>query len=262
MKSNPLFTLEKKITSDSWFPRKLYNSKNWQYLCVLSGQLGGLAYIFSFVAIGGFPPVPSYWDADRVHEHYRKHEDGCKAGAILLILAGGFYLPWGAVISKQMRQIPKVDPILCDLQLVGWALGMWNYILPGTILAVLVSRDYGPELTLLLSDLFWMVTCISTPFLWIPNWTLAWAIFADTSADPKFPKLVGVINVAAPTAMALSTGIHMHYYGPMARNGALAFWLPLGLYSLVYATDTITLIWNIRNEPEMDAESERTLTTC
>ncbi|KAH8696256.1 hypothetical protein BGW36DRAFT_380564 [Talaromyces proteolyticus] len=260
MKSNPLLNLDTKI-GDAWFPRKLYNSKNWQYLCVLSGQLAGISYILSFVAIGGLPPVPSYWDADRVHEHYFKHENGCKAAAILLIMAGAFYLPWVAVISKHMRQIPNVDPILCDLQLVSGAVGFCTiFTVPGVILATLISRDYGPELTLLLSDLFWTMNNITWPAFWIQNWTLAWAVFADKSPNPIFPKVVGVVNVAAPVGGSLASGIHMQFYGPMARNGALAFWLPLGLFSVAYAADTLTLLWNIWTEPDMDAESECNLT--
>jgi hypothetical protein len=254
MKSNPLLSLDPKA-SDFWFPRKLYNSKTWQYLCVLSGNVAGVAYILSFVAIGGFPPVPSYWDADRVHEHYFKHKDGCKAAVFLLLLSGALYLPWVAVISKQMREIPNINPILSDLQLVSCAIGVWILILPGLILAVLISRDYGPELTLLLSDLFWMITCMPWTIFWMQSWTLAWAAFADRSANPKFPKIVGVINVAAPIAASFASGIHVQSLGPMARNGGLAFWTPLGVLTLEYTADTISLLWNIWNELEVDSQS-------
>lgn len=231
----------------------ILNEKNWQYLCVISGQLWGLSILLAMVAASMFPPPSPTWDANYIHQHYFSHKTGTEAAAVLLILAGGFYMPFGAVISKQMRLIKNVDPILCDLQLISCGSTAFSFIMPGIFLSLITFCDYGPETTQLLNDLFWLGLLIQWPTLWIQNWTLAWAILGDRSDKPRFPKLVGILNVFAPIAFAGATGLHTQLRGPFAWNGAFAFWIPVATLGIQLSADCVCLVRNIRR---MDANGE------
>lgn len=101
----------------------MFTPRNWQYLCVLCGPLCALLFGLSLIVSGNFPPIPPSWGAERVKDHYFNHELGTRAGAAIMLFSSGLWLPYGAVLSKQMQRIEKIDPILCDLQLASCAAG-------------------------------------------------------------------------------------------------------------------------------------------
>ncbi|KAJ6035888.1 hypothetical protein N7540_000167 [Penicillium herquei] len=204
--------------------------------------------IDGFGRVWGISPIPPSWNAEQVHEHYFHHKTGCRAGSSLLLIAGILWLPWSALITKQMRQIENVDPIVCDLQLVAAAAGTFTFILPAIFLALITYRDYGPELTLLLSDLFWVTSVIQWPTFWLQSWCIAWAVLADKSPYPKMPKVVRIINFITGLSFTMATGLHTVYHGPFAWDGALTYWVPLGLFGVEMGIDCFFLIRNINAE--------------
>ncbi|KAE8154667.1 hypothetical protein BDV25DRAFT_135586 [Aspergillus avenaceus] len=227
---------------------KTCNPQTWQYCSILCGPLWGLTFLLGLIAMRSFPPMPPSWDADRVHAHYKAYHTGTEAAAALFIFTGGFFLPWGAVISRQISRIPNVDPILPQLQLASAAAGVFSFIFSGIFLGVITFRDRGPQLTLLLSDLFWISTLIQWPTLWMQSWTFAWAVFADCSARPMFPKLVAWVNVVTPIVFACATGVHTQFHGPYAWNGVFAFWMALGFLGLEIGLDALSMLKNVREE--------------
>ena len=128
----------------------LLSIKTWQYLAISTGNLSAIFLLLSFLLPGNLPPTKPWWAAERYQEHYSAHFKGTQAGAIFMILGGGLYLPYSAAITKRMRLIPALDPILPDLVLVCGAAAFSAFMLAGTFLSVLTFRDYGAELTRML----------------------------------------------------------------------------------------------------------------
>ncbi|POR39541.1 Uncharacterized protein TPAR_00261 [Tolypocladium paradoxum] len=131
--------------------------RNFQYACAISGVVSIIFLLIAFAASGFLPPIPPTWDAERTVEHYRDHEKGIRAGAVIMIMSGMFYLPLTAVISAQMRRIPNLPYAVSALQLAAGAAGIFAFVIPGSILATTTYRlDRPVEITQALNDLFWM----------------------------------------------------------------------------------------------------------
>ncbi|KAL5361614.1 hypothetical protein BJX96DRAFT_176394 [Aspergillus floccosus] len=236
-------------------PRSLLTLRNWE-LCALScGNLYGLTLLVAFAASGMIPPTAPDWKAEKLHAHIFSHVHGIQAGCILLIASGAFYIPWSAMISKQMRQIAHLDHTLADLQLTCAAAGYCAFLFPATCLGLMTFRDYGPELTQLISDVFWISAFIPWPLFVVQYWTVAWASFADQSDPPVFSKAVGWVNLIAPVIYAFAAGVHVHRTGSFAWNGGLVFWPTVAFIALQISFDSLSLIRNVRRKAEQEGRS-------
>ncbi|SMQ49380.1 unnamed protein product [Zymoseptoria tritici ST99CH_3D7] len=224
---------------------RLFSARNWEYGCLLSGLLSFLLAFFVLVAAGFLPPLSPHLTGEELQAHYFAHKKGMHASVPLLLLSGGLYLPYAALLCKQLRQIPNLDPIVPDLQLAAAAASIFSVMVPATFFGMTVFREYGPELTRFISDLLWLSFFCPWPTFWIQSWTIAWAAFSDNSQAPMFPKTAALINFCVPLTYFSFFGIHIEHSGPYAWNGALTFWLPAVAFGLQVGTDCYYMHKNI-----------------
>jgi len=244
MLSQALASLEK-FLQHQCLRSHFFSTKNWQYACLLSGLLSFLMAFFVLVAAGFLPPLSPSLTGEQLQAHYFAHQKGMHATVPLLLLSGGLYLPYGALLCKQLRQIPKIDPIIPDLQLAATAAGIFSVMVPAIFFGLTVFRDYGPELTRLISDLLWLSFFCPWPTFWIQSWTIAWAAFSDDSQYPLFPKTAALVNFCVPLTYFSFFGIHVEHSGPYAWNGALTFWLPAVAFGIQVGMDCYYMFRNI-----------------
>lgn len=74
------------------------------------------------------------------------------------MISGGFYLPFSAAISNQIRRIPGCPYLIHQVQLASASAGVWTFMLPGIVLCIASFRpDRPPETTQMLNEFFWIV---------------------------------------------------------------------------------------------------------
>jgi hypothetical protein len=74
------------------------------------------------------------------------------------MISGGFYLPFSACISNQIRRIPNVPYMIHQVQLASASAGVWTFMLPGIVLSITTFRPDRPaEITQMLNEFFWIV---------------------------------------------------------------------------------------------------------
>lgn len=253
----PLVRCEKAL-NELCLGSSFFTQKNWQLLSIASSALFGTTLLLGFIAGDFLPPLPPSWDADKVYSHYQGHKKGVQAGAALMLISSGLCLPYGAVISKQLRSINGIDPILCDLSLAACAVASVTIMMSASFLGLVTFRDYGPELTLLLSDMFWITIVMQWPPFWIQSWSISWAILSDRSPNPAFPRSLAFLNFIAPLALSSATAIHLYHHGPYAWNGALSFWFGFGLFFAQVAVDLISFGRNVfaHRQVEIDEQTD------
>lgn len=89
---------------------------------------------------------------------YVDHLTRIRAGGAILMISGGFYLPFSAAISNQIRRIPRCPYMIHQLQLSSASAGVWTFILPGVVLCIASFRpDRPPAITQMLNEFFWIV---------------------------------------------------------------------------------------------------------
>jgi hypothetical protein len=232
--------------SSFWYLANTLTTRRWEYCAITCGSLSATFLLIALAISGNIPPTKPWWDAQQVHTHYWGHVKGTQASSIFLMVAGAFYVIYGAAITRQLRRIPDIDPIIPDLQLASAAAGFCPFMLSAIALSLLTFRDYGPELTQLLNDIFWMSFFFPWPIFWVQMWTISWAILSDKSPIPVLPRSIAMVNFAAPIVFALGTGIHMHHTGPLAWNGGLVFWPTLVIFGVQVGGDCWYMLGNLQ----------------
>ncbi|KAJ5162617.1 uncharacterized protein N7500_004447 [Penicillium coprophilum] len=231
--------------------RRLANAlttKRWESIAIACGSLCIIFFVIALAGSGNIPPTAPWWDARRVETHYRHHIKGAQAGSIFIMVAGALYLVYAAALTRQIRKIPEIDPILSDLQLASAAASFSAFMLAAIAMGLLNFRDYGPELTQLLNDILYMAMFLVWPIFLVQGWTVAWAIFSDKRPNPILPRSMGLINIVAPIVYSLASGIHMHHTGPMAWNGGIAFWPGVVFFGLQVNVDLWYMWKNIQDD--------------
>jgi hypothetical protein len=151
MSFNRGLALKSEALSRSWF----LSNTAIQYYSAGCGAASVIFFIISFVVADFIPPPKPSWGAEKIAQIYQEHTVRIHAGAAINMIAGGFYLPFSAAISYQIRRIPKVPYIVHQVQLASAAAGIWTFMLPGIVLAIASYRPDRPvEITHALNDFF------------------------------------------------------------------------------------------------------------
>ncbi|KAJ5766158.1 uncharacterized protein N7511_003774 [Penicillium nucicola] len=221
-------------------------NKRWLSCLSICGCLSAVFLIIGLAASRNIPPTRPWWDAETVKTHYLTYHKGTQAASIFLFVSGALFLPYSTAITSQIRLIPDLNPAIADLQLASATAGVWFWMISAIFMSLLSFRDYSAELIQFLNDAMWMSLLLNWPIFWVQFWTIAWAIFADRSADPVFPKIMGWVNLVAPVVLALGSGVHMHHTGPFAWNGGLVFWPTLVVFGVEMNCSCWFILQNVR----------------
>ncbi|CAG8981236.1 hypothetical protein HYALB_00003834 [Hymenoscyphus albidus] len=240
---------------------KYLAAKYFQYACAASG-IGCLVLFLCGLASAGFlPPIRPSLTAEQTTKHYRDHKTGVKVAVIFLMLSGMFYLPFTAVISGQIRRIPNLHSSVHSLQLAAGAAGIFTFLIPPMILAVITYRlDRNPEITQVLSDLFFIIALIPWPTFLIQNFAFSYAVLVDHREKPIFPKYIALVNVVSPVLFVPGISMHFVKSGPLAWNGGVSFWMAAVAFGIQVCIDSLSLMRCITIESQENA-TENELST-
>lgn len=232
--------------------RPFMSSKSFQYMAgPVCGALSAILFLISLIPAHQFPPIKPYYTPEQTVEFWKEHETGTKWGAAIMLISGTFYLPFTAVISAQMRRIPNLHYSVSALQLAAGSVGLLAFTLPAMVLALIPFRlDRNPDITQMLTDLFFFTLLMPWPSFIAQNFAFAYAILIDQRPRPLWPKFMAVVNVLAPVLFLPTTGIHCTKIGAFAWNSVLAFWDGGLIFVLQVLVDSLCLFFTIRSEPD------------
>jgi hypothetical protein len=123
------------------------------------------------------------------------------------------------------------------------------FILPDLFLAIATfGPDRDPQVLYMLNDLFWIT--LTAP--WEPLLTLSvafsFAILADRSTKPVFPRWLAYGNLLVMAIFIPSTGLNFVHTGLLAWHDGLSFWPPVVCYGLSLIFDCIFLLRQVAAE--------------
>lgn len=177
------------------------------------------------------PPHSPTLSADEIAAIYLDRANAIRFGSAMIMLFSVLYVTWTLAIDDVLSRIAGVSKLLRRGQVVGGSLGFVFIMLPIMLFAIAAFRpERSPELTLMLSDLAWlMLITPASPFV-LQTTCVAFAVLMDRSATPIFPRWVGYFAfwVAISTVPALMA--FFFRTGPFAWDGLFPFWLPFGVF--------------------------------
>jgi hypothetical protein len=220
-----------------------------QSACAWSGVAFLALFMFGWIWLADMVPPPDPSAAPEVIKAYFMTDLTTKRiGLLLAMSVWGLLIPWGIALAAQTRRAEGGFPILTLIQIAcatsTAALGVLMLMIWGV--AAFRPDELAAGTTRMLNDLGWFIFLIDWAPVTIWLWALGLAILLDHNAVPAFPRWsawfcfwVGLIFFPAGLIIFFKTG-------PFAFDGALAFYLPAGVFFLWFAVMTALLIRTLR----------------
>jgi hypothetical protein len=227
--------------------------RNAQLICVWCGPVMLVAVGIGVVVLAGFVPGPTpATSAAGINARFLQNLGGIRAGMIVQMAGVALIAPWGAALALQTHRGNPGTAIFTVVQIVCVAVA--------TIIAVLAPLAWAfasfrvgtqsPELTRTLNDFGWFVFIFDwSPFaVWYA--AVGLAIIMDRSDKPAFPRWAAYLSfwtafLSAPGGLTI-----LFKTGPLAYNGLLSLWIPLGVFGVWIAAMTLLVIRAIHREAD------------
>lgn len=216
-----------------------------QLVCVWCGPVMLVSLGVGLVVLAGFIPGPHPTaSAAQIRSQYVHNLSGIRAGLCLFMAGIALIAPWGVSVAAQTNRAGLRTSVFTHTQVACVAVAMMIGVLSCIAWGAAAFRpaEVSAATTRSFNDLGWILFI----FDWSPLavWYLAvgLAIFMDPSDQPVFPRWAGWLSVW--TAVLSVGGSVMLFFktGPLAFNGLLALWVPLGVFFVWIVAMTILTI--------------------
>jgi hypothetical protein len=204
-------------------------------------MLGGFLVMFWFIA-GLVPPMSPALTADQTARIYSDHDLRIRIGLALMILFAWLFVPFLALLSRQVRRIEGYWGVMSLTQVmlsVTFPFGFSLCALFGVAAAYRPERN--PDVTQALSDMFWFIFVGLVGPLITQVVILAFCVFIDRRQVPSFPRWFGYFNIWYAVLGVPGCAIYLFKTGPLAWNGMFAFWIPLTVFCIWMIVTAIML---------------------
>lgn len=229
----------------------------FQKFCAWSGIICVTMFFTAFFLAGFVPPLSPAASAAEIAGHYREHIVGIRIGAVVMLVSGMFYAVFTGLISAQMRRIPGVHTTVVYAQLAAGAFGCLTFLVPAMLFAATAFRpDRGPELTLLMNDLSWIMLVMPWPPFMAQNYSFAFAILSDRRERPLFARYVAYVNIWAPLMFIPAVALPFFKTGPLAWDGIFVIWIPAFVFIVQFIVNTHALLGAVRDEQRRTTHPE------
>lgn len=203
-----------------------------QRICLwLVPGFGSVFAIACCIFPGFFPPSSPMLSAEQVASFYRDNTGSIRISLVLFNLCGVMFIPFFMVIVSQMHRMANPSRAFAYSYLSAAASGATTFALADLAWLIAAFRpERDPQLLLLLNDLAWLAFVTPVGFIIAQNFCLALGIYLDAQREPVFPRWVGHFNILTALLMVPGAFAFMYRQGPLAWDGALAFWGRMGAY--------------------------------
>nr|WP_221217516.1 MULTISPECIES: hypothetical protein [unclassified Mycolicibacterium] len=189
--------------------------------------------VIGLVAIARFVPTPSPGQsAVETAQFIIENRTRIRWGMILGMFASSLLMTYAVSMAVHMRRIEGRFPALAMIQFGLGAIFVLEFIYLLFFWQTATFRvDRAPELIQLLNDMAWIpfVGLTSTAVVQVACFGIA--VLMDRRERPIFPRWLGYYNLWV--ALMFTPGTFNVFFkdGPLAWNGIIAWYIPLGVFA-------------------------------
>jgi hypothetical protein len=221
-----------------------------QRWAILTGPGMIVVFFIGFVISGFFPPPSPMASAQQIADMYSGHTTAIRVGCFVMMFGLGLMAPWGAVLAGQTRRLEGTNPFLAYGQLVCCAIAVIVVELIAMTWAAASFRpdDTSADVTRALNDYGWFLFLYTWPPFSIWCVLVATAILSDKSATPMYPRWLGFLSIFVAVDIVPAGLMNFFKQGPFAFNGALTFYMPLGMFFVWICIMTVTMLRAVNHQ--------------
>jgi hypothetical protein len=206
------------------------------------------------IVLAGFLPPPSpHHGALWVADWFRHHDTRVKWGMIVMMFGGVPLALYLVEITLHVRRIQRSHPALAYVTLGMGAVLVLQFIYLDFFWQVAAFRaGRSPGTIQTLNDMAWIPFVAAIPPMFLIAACFGTAILLDKRPRPAFPRWLGYFQLWV--AVGTSTGSFTVFFktGPLAWNGLVSFWIPVGTYGawcLVTSIFLVKAVDRVADEP-------------
>jgi hypothetical protein len=189
------------------------------------------------------PPSPAR-SAVSIATMFAHHRTLIVFGCVVMMFG---WLCWATFCPAVMVMIRKAEagrPVItyASIALIGAGMVFFEMIPLTWCVAAYRAGTISPEIIRTLNDWAWFNFLFSAPPFLVWFVLVAVAIFGDRREHPVYPKWVGYVNVWLAVIALPAMAIGFFKTGPLAWNGVLAFYIPVGAFVVWFAVMTVTTL--------------------
>ena len=199
---------------------------------------------------GGFIPPDSPADsAQSITDFYQDNTTALRIATVVLMLTGGLWATWGAVLVSLVRRMEEGRLLTyTTVALVGGGYVFFEFVALFWGVAAFRPGELDPELTLTLHDLGWFSVLFDWPPFALFNIVLAVAILRDKGVPTVLPRWVAYMSIWCAFIFCPAGAIVFTHTGPLAYDGLLALYIPLGVFFLWMLGFTVAVVQAISRD--------------
>lgn len=220
-------------------------------ICAWSGIVFLLSFGIGWVLVAGFLPPHSPGSSDaEIVAIYQQNAARIRAGLALGLAGSAFIVPFYALIGEQLKRISGAGSLLANTQLVCGSIAIL-LVFTMSMMAwetVAFRPDRPADIILAMNDFGWLIFAMTLSPFFVQFLAIALAIFLDGGPTPVFPRWAGYFNLWVAVLVLPAGVIAMFHTGPFAWNGLLAFWLPVGVFTVWVLGMFLLLLRAIRRQ--------------
>jgi hypothetical protein len=194
----------------------------------------GLLFFAGLMPLAGFipPPSPQMSGAELMAEFGPKLV-WVKLGIVVGLSGSVLLVPWSAMVALQIARMEEGRRVPL-WAVFGFGAGMVNavaFILPFIFWAGAFYRpNRSPELVLLINDMTWLEFLMFFATFSMQLFCVAMAGLTQRQGPKVFPRWFLYLNLWMATIGGTGVASIFFFSGPLAWNGIIGFWLPVGSY--------------------------------
>jgi hypothetical protein len=228
-------------------------SRKGELLCVWCGPVLVVLLGTGLILAGLWPPPHPTAGPEQISSFYTDHLTRTRIGLCLMMAGIGLLIPWGASIAAQTNRIKAGSPVFTYVQVAAVAvstmIGVMSVVIWGTV--AFRPDEISPETTRALNDLAWLFFVFDWSPLFVWYLAVSLAIFGDRAGSPVFPRWSGYLGVWVALLSVPGGVVILFKTGPLAFNGIIGIWIPLGVFFVWIAVMTVLAIKAIDGRQEI-----------
>jgi hypothetical protein len=226
-------------------------NRQGELLCAWCGPALALLLGTGLILAGLWPPPHPSASAAQIASFYTGHLTRTRVGLCLMMTGIALLIPWGASIAAQTNRITSGSPVFTYAQVAAVAvstmIGVLSIVIWGT--AAFRPDQLSPGTTRALNDLAWLFFAFDWSPLFVWYLAVALAIFGDRDESPIFPRWSAYLGLWVAILSVPGGAVILFKTGPLAFNGIIGIWIPLGVFFAWIVVMTVLTIKAI-NRPQ------------
>lgn len=214
-----------------------------------------LLFVFFMIIAKLIPPMSPTMSAEDVATFLIEDKWRIRIGVVITMLAASVFIPFLGVICVRLYRLEGRLGVLTATQLLASSFfvpGIWVALMSFAT-ALFRPESRAPEITRAFSDFFWLMFIGIAGVAVTQALVLAVASFIDRGATPTFPRWYGYFNLWYATLSVPGNFVVVFNDGPLAWNGAFAFWIPLTVFTIWLIVTIVVLLRAIGRDEKAEA---------